>query len=148
MPSRFATKSTMMEIQQTDIEFLIKPSLFVGFHYQLTPCILSTRHCNDVIMGAMASRITSLTIVNVRGINRWPSNSPHKGPVTREMFPFDDVIMILRCDVIFPAVQQRPILPIYKKLTIHFIATAKHSKTITCAYFREHIISVQTQSPS
>ena len=23
----------------------------------------------------------------------WPVNSPHKGPVTREMFPFDDVIM-------------------------------------------------------
>ena len=30
----------------------------------------------------------------VRGIHRWTVNSPHKGPVTREMFPFDDVIMI------------------------------------------------------
>ena len=29
----------------------------------------------------------------VRGIHRWPVNSPHKGPVTRKMFPFDDVIM-------------------------------------------------------
>ena len=27
------------------------------------------------------------------GIHRWPVNSPHKGPVTRKMFPFDDVIM-------------------------------------------------------
>ena len=27
------------------------------------------------------------------GINRSPVNSPHKGPVTRKMFPFDDVIM-------------------------------------------------------
>ena len=27
------------------------------------------------------------------GIHRWPVNSPHKGPVTRQMFPFDDVIM-------------------------------------------------------
>ena len=64
-------------------------------------------------MGAMASQITSLTIVYptfysgadqrkhqssaplafVREINRWPVNSPHKGPVTRKMFPFDDVIM-------------------------------------------------------
>ena len=64
-------------------------------------------------MGAMASQITSLTIVYpivysgtdqrkhqssaslafVRGIHRWPVNSPHKGPVTRKMFPFDDVIM-------------------------------------------------------
>ena len=70
-------------------------------------------HYNDVIMGAMASQITSLTIVCsniysgsdkrkhqspaslafVRGIHRWPVNSPHKRPVTRKMFPFDDVIM-------------------------------------------------------
>ena len=27
------------------------------------------------------------------GIHRWPVNSPHKGTVTRKMFPFDDVIM-------------------------------------------------------
>ena len=25
--------------------------------------------------------------------HRWPVNSPHKWPVTRKMFPFDDVIM-------------------------------------------------------
>ena len=30
----------------------------------------------------------------VRGIHRWPVNSPHKGPVTRKMIPFDDVIMV------------------------------------------------------
>ena len=30
----------------------------------------------------------------VRGINRWPVNSPHKGPETRNMFLFDDVIML------------------------------------------------------
>ena len=70
-------------------------------------------HYNDVIMSAMESQITSLTIVYstvysdedqrkhqssaslafVRGIHRWPVNSPHKGPVTWKMFPFD-VIMI------------------------------------------------------
>ena len=66
----------------------------------------------DVIMGAIASQIISLTIVYpivysgadyrkyqssallafVRGILRWRMNSPHKWPVTRKMFPFDDVI--------------------------------------------------------
>ena len=66
-------------------------------------------------MGAMASQITSLTIVYsivyssvdqrkhqssaslafVRRIHRWPVNSLHKWPVTREMFPFDDVIMVI-----------------------------------------------------
>ena len=64
-------------------------------------------------MGTMASQITSLTIVYstvysgadqskhqssvslafVKGIHRWPVNSPHKEPVTRKMFTFDDVIM-------------------------------------------------------
>ena len=64
-------------------------------------------------MGTMASQITSLTVVYsivysdadqrkhqgsasltfVRGIHRRPVNSPHKWPVTRKMFPFDDVIM-------------------------------------------------------
>ena len=28
--------------------------------------------------------------------DRWPVNSPRKGPVTREMFQFDDVIMLSR----------------------------------------------------
>ena len=70
-------------------------------------------HYNDVIMGTIASQITSLTSVYssvysgadqskhqssaslafVREIHRRPENSPHKWPVTRKMFPFDDVIM-------------------------------------------------------
>ena len=70
-------------------------------------------HYCDVIMGANASQITSLTVAYstvysgadqrkhqssaslafVRGIHRRPVNSPHKWPVTRKMFPFDDVIM-------------------------------------------------------
>ena len=29
----------------------------------------------------------------MRGIHRWTVNSPHKWPVTQNMFPFDDVIM-------------------------------------------------------
>ena len=35
----------------------------------------------------------SASLAFVRGIHRWPVNSPHKGPVTRKMFIFDDVIM-------------------------------------------------------
>ena len=76
-------------------------------------------HYNDVIMDPIASQITSLTIAYsvvysdadqrkhqssaslafVRGIHRGPVNSPHKWPVTRKMFPFDDVIMPLMCSV-------------------------------------------------
>ena len=29
----------------------------------------------------------------MRGIHRWPVNSPQKWPVTQKMFPSDDVIM-------------------------------------------------------
>ena len=78
----------------------------------------TTGHYSDLIMGAIASQITSLTIFYstvysdadqrkhqsstslafVRGIHRGPVNSPHKWPVTRKMFPFDDVAW---CDTIF-----------------------------------------------
>ena len=75
---------------------------------------LGFQHYDDIIMGTIASQITSLTIVYstvysgedqskhqssaslafVWGIHRGPVNSPHKWPVTRKMFPFDDVIMV------------------------------------------------------
>ena len=70
-------------------------------------------HYCDVIMSPTSSQITSLKIVYsivysgtdqrkhqssaslafVRGIHQKPVKSPHKWPVTRKMFPFDDVIM-------------------------------------------------------
>ena len=71
-------------------------------------------HYGDIIMGTIASQITSLTIVYstiysdadqrkhqssaslafVQGIYRGPVNSPYKWPVSRKMFPFDNVIMV------------------------------------------------------
>ena len=36
---------------------------------------------------------SSSSLAFVRGIHRWPANSPPKGPVTRKMLPFYDVIM-------------------------------------------------------
>ena len=82
-------------------------------------------HYCGVIMGVVASQITSPTIVYstvysdadqrkhqssaslafVWGIHRGPMNSPHKWPVTQKRFPFDDVIMeqLNLCDTIFHA---------------------------------------------
>ena len=37
--------------------------------------------------------LNSESLAFVWGIHRWPENSPHKGPVTWKMFPFDDVII-------------------------------------------------------
>ena len=88
-------------------------------HFQQT--VLKTNqnpvaHYSDVIMGTMASQITSITIVCstvyssadqrkyqssaslafVRGTNRGPVISSLKWPITRQMFTFYDVIMTKR----------------------------------------------------
>ena len=80
-----------------------------------------TLHDSDVIMGAMAFQITSLTIVYstvysgadqikhqssaslalVCRIHWWPITYPHKWPVPRKMFPFDDVIMLLWFSIVW-----------------------------------------------
>ena len=95
----------------------------VGFEIflLLTPTIFLTdnqvdsnlRHYSDVIMDAMASQTTSLTVVHstvysgadqrkhqssaslafMQGIHWWSVKSPHKWRVTQKMFPFNDVIM-------------------------------------------------------
>ena len=46
------------------------------------------------IQAHMEKQQSSTSLAFVRGIHRWPVNSPHIGPETREMFPFDDVIMM------------------------------------------------------
>ena len=38
-------------------------------------------------------RQSSASLAFVRGIHRLFVNSPHKGPVMRKIFPFDDVII-------------------------------------------------------
>ena len=75
----------------------------------------------SITMSAMVSHITRLTIVYsgvysgadqrkhqssasrafVWEIHRWPVNSPHKRPVTRKMFPFDDVIIRIAISTFF-----------------------------------------------
>ena len=39
---------------------------------------------------------SSASLAFVKGIHQWPVNSPHKVPVTRKLFPFDDVNMFLK----------------------------------------------------
>ena len=72
-------------------------------------------HYSYVIMSVLASQITTVSSVCptvcsgvhqrkyqsvashafVRRTHRWPVDSAHKGPTTRRMFPFDDVVMYL-----------------------------------------------------
>ena len=77
---------------------------------QQTKLVLFCTYCthyNDVIMSTVASQIASGSIVcPTVGADQGKQqssaslafvrvNSPHKGPVTRKMFPFDDVIIML-----------------------------------------------------
>ena len=95
---------------------------------------------NDVVMNAMASQITrvyvvystvvsdadqrkyqsSASLVFVRGIHRGPVNSPHRMPIMRKMFPFDDVIMV--CLRFVPTVLNhwRKQYPLYMTLRLLF----------------------------
>ena len=79
--------------------------------------VIKRVHYGDVTMSAVAYQIIFVSIVyltvwsgthqrkhqcsallaSVRGIHRWPVNSPQKGPATRKRFPFDEVIRFGRC---------------------------------------------------
>ena len=135
---------------------------------------LYLQYYSDVTMGTMASQITSLTIVYwtvysgadqrkhqscaslafVWGIHRWPVNSPHKLPVTRKMFPFDDVIMsstsrrchcsLIKCKLVpipnvakWHACDRRFYTQNSDKLFIHALGTAI-SRQIPTVIFKLH----------
>ena len=84
------------------------------FHAKNFSYSTSRGYYSGVIMSAMASRITGVSIIYstvcsgadqtkkhqsfaslafVMGIHRWSVNSPPEGSVTRKMFSFEDVIM-------------------------------------------------------
>ena len=107
-------------------------------------CAYNHKRYNDAIMGAMAFQITSLTIVhsniysgadqeNANAPRHYPLcgspvNSPQKWPVTRKMFPFDDVIM--RCS-----------------MTVHVSeATIKYGVQIACIYQEQYYSHAMKQN--
>ena len=119
----------------------------------------SQEHYNDVIMSSMASQITSLTIIYstvysgtdhrkhqssaslafVRRIHRGPVNSPRKWPVTRKMFPFDDVIMKMNIE---DSMRQGGVLSVIE------YATLMDEKTKTIQRRRQGITNGQRRHPS
>ena len=74
-------------------------------YFVIGSVIMRDEHYSDVMINAVASQITSIpsvystvysgadqrkyqssaSLAFVRGIHRWPVNSPHKGPVTRNL---------------------------------------------------------------
>ena len=76
-----------------------------------TVAMASFVHCSDVIISKSQGprvftqpfsqaqikeyiKASRASLAFVRGIHRSPANSLYKGPVTRKMLPFDDVIMV------------------------------------------------------
>ena len=67
---------------------------FCAFRQILQPThrgLYSVHHSD--ISADQRKQQSSASLAFVRTIHRWPVDSPHKGPVTRKMFPFDDVII-------------------------------------------------------
>ena len=91
-------------------------------NYQPHDCLL-----NRLFRRRSKKTSSAASMAFVPGIHRWPLNSPHKWPVTRKMFPFDDVIMVMRIiqlstwvlNFVWPTLQRRltPISP--KSIVIH-----------------------------
>ena len=106
-------------------------------------------HYSDVIMNAMTSQITGVSIVCssvcsgadqrehqssaslafVRGVHRQSVDSPHKGPVTRKMFPYDDVIIKYTCTLLYE-------IPDYADAAKWSVATKYLSQVVSYLIFR------------
>ena len=85
-----------------------KVSYMRGYHLNATPILQRCHNMRDGISNHRSldrlfnrlfrhgsKKTSKLRFIGLaRGIHRWPVDSPHKGPETQKMFPFDDVIMI------------------------------------------------------
>ena len=92
---------------------------------------------------------SSMSLAFVWGIHRWPVNSPHKGPVTRKMFPFDDAIMIVKlciCEIVdisthvdFPSIH-------YQRRIVNHIEPWTKWLTFCRQYFEIHFVDCKVFS--
>ena len=119
---------------QSWTDFYVK--LTLGTYFSDIYCTLQWRHNGrdvisnhrrlDCVLNGLfrrkSKRTSKLRVTAfVRGIHRWPGNSLHKGSVTQEMFPFDDVIMTCPKSLIFFCGKWLDMMPLYSlSLLCHF----------------------------
>ena len=100
------------------------------------------------LFGCRSKKTSKLRVTGLcAGNSPWPVNSPHKWPVTRKKFPFDDVIMLLNTNNVVRNVpysspphesnNQRPILFEYNMTFMTFCSV----NVICTKYIRECIFS-------
>ena len=88
--------------------------------------------CSNVCSGANQRKYqSSASLAFVRVIHRWPVDSPHKGPVTRKMYPFDDIIMGLVQDIRNPSNGVSTLLPLVIDYRIPSVITLRNPTIIT-----------------
>ena len=122
--SSFSVQKVLLKLKSVHLTLVIAVSANVlgsasttsSIDIDMTTQLISWRlHYSDIIMSAMASQITGISIVCstvcsgankkthqsfaslafVRGTYWWPMDSPHKRSVPRKMSLFDDVIMLI-----------------------------------------------------
>ena len=84
---------------------------------------------------------SSVLLAFVRGIHRGPVNSPHKWPVTRKMFPFDDVIMsLMNGDAQIISIMDCCYW--ITRFAIHFLQGERSSRLLSIAALGAHCVLV------
>ena len=78
---------------------------------------------------------SSASLTFLRGIHRWPVNFPHKWPVTRKMFPFDDVLVYVWQTLWMLVVTHStiPCISINDYLSRYHLQWSQNSQVYACA---------------
>ena len=97
------------------------------WNHQPHGCLLN-RLFRRRLKKASKLRVTGLCVGN----SPEPVNSPHKGPVTRKMFPFDDVIML-------NSVIQLP-LPILRTISHNYQFNSSAEGSLSNIYLKQHTV--------
>ena len=99
---------------------------------------VSNHQPHDCLLNGLFRRRSKKT-PKLRVTGRWPVNSPHKGPVTRKIFPLDDVIIgvisgiLQRWDTVtLLHFVQRNVLPVATLITARYIWHQFHCDLMSC----------------
>ena len=89
--------SPKSKVKKSKSKVTVSPRGFYRYPLHNNNGVLNHRCC-DCLLNRLSRRrwkkTSKLCVTSLcGGIQWWPVNSPHKRPVTRKMFPFDDVIM-------------------------------------------------------
>ena len=88
---------TTLTLYKPEVRLVGSHPLSLQWRYNGCDGVLNhqTHHCLlNRLFRRRSKKTSKLRVTGLcAGNHRWPVNSPHKGPVTRKMFPFDDIIM-------------------------------------------------------